>query len=226
MEKASKHLCPVTLELGGKSPCIVGKTANLQMAARRIVFGKLLNCGQTCVAPDYVLCHPEVKEAFIYALIEEIKTQYGENYLENENYGKIITKKHFDRITGLIENRKVVYGGESNEETLQIEPTIMDRVTWEDPIMQEEIFGPVLPILEYKDRKEIIREINSRPTPLALYVFTEELPSDAHSEEDALTILSFTLPPATWDLGAKAKAVWALIMAKPDLMNFHPAKVS
>ena len=174
MEKASKHLCPVTLELGGKSPCIVGKTANLQMAARRIVFGKLLNCGQTCVAPDYVLCHPEVKEAFIDALIEEIKTQYGENYLENENYGKIITKKHFDRITGLIENRKVVYGGESNEETLQIEPTIMDRVTWEDPIMQEEIFGPVLPILEYKDRKEIIREINSRPTPLALYVFTEE----------------------------------------------------
>ena len=174
MAKASKHLCPVTLELGGKSPCIVGKTADIQLAARRIIFGKLLNCGQTCVAPDYVLCHPDIKEEFIDALIDEIEKQYGKEYLKNENYGKIVSKKHFDRINALIQNRKVVYGGESNEETLQIEPTIMDRVTWDDPVMQEEIFGPVLPILTYKNREEVINEINSRPKPLALYVFTDE----------------------------------------------------
>lgn len=174
MAKASKHLCPVTLELGGKSPCIVGKTANIELAARRIVFGKLLNCGQTCVAPDYILCHSEVKEALIDALIEEIHNQYGKQYLENEHYGKIVSKKHFDRINGLIENRKVVYGGDSNEATLQIEPTIMDRVTWEDAVMQEEIFGPVLPILTYKNREEVIRQINDHPKPLALYVFTDE----------------------------------------------------
>ncbi len=174
MAKASKHLCPVTLELGGKSPCIVGKTANIELAARRIVFGKLLNCGQTCVAPDYILCHSEVKEALIDALIEEIQNQYGKQYLENEHYGKIVSKKHFDRINGLIENRKVVYGGDSNEATLQIEPTIMDRVTWDDAVMQEEIFGPVLPILTYKNREEVIRQINDHPKPLALYVFTDE----------------------------------------------------
>lgn len=174
MAKASKHLCPVTLELGGKSPCIVGKTANIELAARRIVFGKLLNCGQTCVAPDYILCHSEVKEALIDALIEEIQNQYGKQYLENEHYGKIVSKKHFDRINGLIENRKVVYGGDSNEATLQIEPTIMDRITWDDAVMQEEIFGPVLPILTYKNREEVIRQINDHPKPLALYVFTDE----------------------------------------------------
>lgn len=174
MAKASKHLCPVTLELGGKSPCIVGKTADIPLAAKRIVFGKLLNCGQTCVAPDYVLCHPEVKQELIEGLIAEIKTQYGENYLENEDYGKIVTKKHFDRINRLIDAGKTVYGGGSNEATLQIEPTIMDGVTWNDPVMQEEIFGPVLPILEYKNRKDVIDTINSRPRPLALYVFTDE----------------------------------------------------
>ena len=174
MAKASKHLCPVTLELGGKSPCIVGKTADIPLAAKRIVFGKLLNCGQTCVAPDYVLCHPEVKQELIEGLIAEIKTQYGENYLENEDYGKIVTKKHFDRINRLIDAGKTVSGGGSNEATLQIEPTIMDGVTWNDPVMQEEIFGPVLPILEYKNRKDVIDTINSRPRPLALYVFTDE----------------------------------------------------
>mgnify|MGYP003362339455 CR=1 FL=1 len=174
MAKASAHLCPVTLELGGKSPCIVGRTANIELAARRIVFGKLLNCGQTCVAPDYILCHPRVKAALIRAVIAEIETQYGEEYLENSNYGKIVSRKHFDRIDGLIDRDKVVYGGDSSEATLQIEPTIMDGVTWDDAVMKEEIFGPVLPILEYRDREEIIETINSRPRPLALYVFTEE----------------------------------------------------
>ncbi|MDO4870074.1 MAG: aldehyde dehydrogenase [Bacillota bacterium] len=174
MAKASEHLCPVTLELGGKSPCIVGKTADVELAARRIVFGKFLNCGQTCVAPDYILCHPEIKDSFIEAVIHEIKKQYGENYLENEDYGKIVSRKHFDRICGLINQDKVVYGGGSNEETIQIEPTVMDRVTFDDAVMQEEIFGPVMPILKYKDRKEVIDIINSRPRPLALYVFTGE----------------------------------------------------
>ena len=174
MAKASRHLCPVTLELGGKSPCIVGKTADLELAAKRIVFGKLLNCGQTCVAPDYILCHHAVKDQLIEALKEEIKLQYGENYLENEDYGKIISKKHFHRIKALIDEKKVVYGGGSNEETLQIEPTIMDKVKPDDAVMQEEIFGPIIPILEFKNRGQVIDFVNERPRPLALYVFTDD----------------------------------------------------
>ncbi len=174
MAKAAEHLCPVTLELGGKSPCIVGKTADIRLAARRIVFGKLLNCGQSCVAPDYVLCHHAIKGELVEALKEEIKLQYGEDYLDNADYGKIISKKHFDRITALIDKKKVVYGGRSNEETLQIEPTIMDNVTPEDAVMQEEIFGPIIPILEFRKRGEVIDFVNSRPRPLALYVFTDD----------------------------------------------------
>ncbi len=169
MEKAAKHLTPVTLELGGKSPCIVHSDADLKLAARRIVFGKYLNCGQTCVAPDYILCHHSAKDKFLEYVKSEVKRQYG-----NAEYGKIINRKHFDRVCGLIEPTKVVVGGNSNPETLQIEPTVMDNVTWEDAVMQEEIFGPVMPILTYNTIDEIIELVNRRDKPLALYIFAKD----------------------------------------------------
>ncbi len=171
-EKASKHLTPVTLELGGKSPCIVDETADLKLAARRIVFGKYLNCGQTCVAPDYILCHSIVKDEFLSYVKEEIKKQYGTNYLFNENYGKIISEKHFDRITGLIEKDKVVMGGRSNRESLKIEPTVLDNAAWDDAVMKEEIFGPIMPVLTFETIDEVIDVVNSHDKPLALYIFS------------------------------------------------------
>ncbi len=169
----AEHLTPVVLELGGKSPCIVDETANIRLAARRIVFGKYLNCGQTCVAPDFVLCNAAVKERFIQAVCEEIRTQFGENALQNPEYGKIINQKHFDRLLGLIAPEKIVYGGRSNHETLQIEPTVMDNVTMEDAVMGEEIFGPILPIMTYRTIAEIYDLLQDQPKPLALYLFSE-----------------------------------------------------
>ncbi|MGN1190185.1 MAG: aldehyde dehydrogenase family protein, partial [Candidatus Ornithospirochaeta sp.] len=159
MEKASKNLTPVTLELGGKSPVIVEKDADIPLAARRIVFGKVLNCGQTCVAPDYVLVDKSIKDRFVEAIKKEIVRQYGEKPLENPDYGKIINKKHFDRILSLIDKNKVVFGGGSNSDTLQIEPTVMVGVEGTDAVMQEEIFGPVLPILEYSHTEDAIKFI-------------------------------------------------------------------
>lgn len=172
MRHASEHLTPVTLELGGKSPCIVEKSANIKLAARRIVFGKFLNCGQTCVAPDYIFCDKEIKDR----LVSEIKRQIGKQFksapLTNKNYGKIINEKHFDRIVGLIDRTKVVYGGKTNRSNLKIEPTIMDNVAFSDAVMQEEIFGPVLPILTFDSLDQAIRKINCMAHPLALYIFT------------------------------------------------------
>lgn len=136
MRKASEYLTPVTLELGGKSPCIVDKTANLRLAAKRIVFGKFLNCGQTCVAPDYIYCDPEIKDALVAELRRQISRQYGKEPLKNRDYGKIINEKHFDRINSLIDPAKTVCGGGSSRETLQIEPTVLDNVTFDDPVMQ------------------------------------------------------------------------------------------
>lgn len=172
MKHASAHLTPVTLELGGKSPCVVAADANLALAAKRIVFGKYLNCGQTCVAPDYVYCDRLIKDRLVAEIKKQIAKQYGKNPLENENYGKIINEKHFHRILGLIEEDKVVYGGKSNDPSLQIEPTVMDNVTFDDAVMQEEIFGPLMPILTYESTEEAINKINSLPHPLALYIFT------------------------------------------------------
>lgn len=172
MKHASEHLTPVTLELGGKSPCIVEKSADIKLAARRIVFGKYLNCGQTCVAPDYIYCDPAVKDLLIQELKKQIIKQFGKTPLENKNYGKIVNEKHFQRIVRLIDKKKLVHGGKTNEHTLQIEPTILDNVTWDDPVMQEEIFGPVLPILTYDSIGQAAAKINSMPHPLALYIFT------------------------------------------------------
>ncbi len=173
MRKAADYLTPVTLELGGKSPCIVDKSANIKLSVKRIVFGKYLNCGQTCVAPDYIYCDRAVKDKFVKELKRQIQKQYGKNPLENKTYGKIINEKHFERILKLIDGDKVVYGGRSDKDTLKIEPTILNNVTFSDAVMQEEIFGPVLPILTYDHIDEVIRNINTMPKPLALYIFTE-----------------------------------------------------
>ena len=172
MESAAKHLTPVVLELGGKSPCIVEKTAKIDLAAKRIAFGKFVNCGQTCVAPDYILCDATVHDALVRALQREIKKQFGEHPLENTNYGKIVNEKHFDRLLGLIEEEKIACGGASDRAQLRIEPTVLDHVSWDDAVMQEEIFGPILPVLTYEKLEDALQIIEERPRPLALYCFT------------------------------------------------------
>ncbi len=174
MRNAAEYLTPVTLELGGKSPCIVDQTADIRLAARRIVFGKYLNCGQTCVAPDYIYCHRSVKDSLVKEIQRQIQLQYGEEPLHNPDYGKIINKKHFDRILGLIEEKKIVHGGNSDRDTLRIEPTVLDNVTFADPVMQEEIFGPLMPVLVFDSLDEAIAGINAMPHPLALYFFTSD----------------------------------------------------
>ena len=174
LRHTAETLTPVVLELGGKSPCIVDKTANLRLAAKRIVFGKFLNCGQTCVAPDYIYCDPEIKDALVAELRRQISRQYGKEPLKNRDYGKIINEKHFDRINSLIDPAKTVCGGGSSRETLQIEPTVLDNVTFDDPVMQQEIFGPVLPILTYDSLGSAVAKINSMAHPLALYLFTSD----------------------------------------------------
>lgn len=174
LSKAALNLTPVTLELGGKSPCIVEKTADIKLAAKRIVFGKYLNCGQTCVAPDYILCEASVKDEFIKCVIGEIRHQYGMDALNNADYGKIINRKHFDRIVGLIDKEKVVVGGMANPDTLKIEPTVMDKVTFDDAVMQEEIFGPVMPVLTFDSISEVVDIVNKHAKPLALYIFSSD----------------------------------------------------
>lgn len=171
---AAEYLTPVTLELGGKSPCIVDHTAKISLAAKRIVFGKYLNCGQTCVAPDYILCDRRIYPDLIRAIQKEIHRQFGKNPLKNPDYGKIINEKHFERLLGLIDKEKLVCGGESDPSTLQIAPTVLKDVTWEDAVMGEEIFGPILPILTYDSLDEAIRTVESHPHPLALYLFSED----------------------------------------------------
>lgn len=170
---AARDLIPVTLELGGKSPCIVEKSAKINLAARRIVFGKFLNCGQTCVAPDYILCDESIRKELLTAIQKEIIRQFGQDPLSNPNYGKIINEKHFHRILGLIDPDKLVCGGNSDESALRIAPTVMKDVTFKDPVMGEEIFGPLLPVLTYQSLDEAISLIESHPHPLALYLFTE-----------------------------------------------------
>lgn len=178
LRHAAEYLTPVTLELGGKSPCIVDATANIPLAARRIVFGKYLNCGQTCVAPDYILCDSRIHDQLVDAIRSEINRQFGENPLQNPDYGKIINEKHFHRLLGLIDPDKTVCGGQYDEQTLRIAPTVMTNVTWEDAVMGEEIFGPILPVLTYDGRQDfiswVIRCVEEYPHPLALYLFSED----------------------------------------------------
>ncbi len=174
MESASKHLTPVSLELGGKSPCIVDETANLDMAAKRIVWGKYLNAGQTCVAPDFLLAHKNVKNELITKMRKYIEEFYGSDPFNNPDYPKIINDKHFNRLLGLIQNETIVVGGQYNDQTHRIAPTILDNVTWDRPIMQEEIFGPLLPVLEFESLDDVIVAVNHHPKPLALYFFTQD----------------------------------------------------
>ncbi len=174
LERAAKHLTPVTLELGGKSPCIVHRSADIPLAAKRIVFGKFLNCGQTCVAPDYILCDEAVKDQLLRHLRLEIEEQFGKEYKYNLSYGRIISPKHFDRLVKLLDPQKIVHGGEYDRVTLRIEPTVMADVTWEDAVMQEEIFGPILPVLTFTEVPEVLHTVKSHGKPLALYLFARD----------------------------------------------------
>ena len=173
-EKASKNLTPVTLELGGKSPCVIDKTANLKISARRLAFGKFLNVGQTCVAPDYLLIEKSIKEEFLKYFKAEIVKMFGEEPLKNESYGKIINEKHFNRICRLIDKDKIIFGGESDEESQKIAPTILDNVTLDDACMKEEIFAPILPVITYEKVEEAINIILKFEKRLALYLFSTD----------------------------------------------------
>lgn len=175
MSSAAQHLTPVTLELGGKSPVIVDETANIDLAAKRLVFGKFINAGQTCVAPDYIMVHHSQKEELLKKLKYHINKQYPKNTKgEIIDYPRIVNEKHFQRLKNLMKGQNVAVRGKSDLEKLIIEPTILTDVPLDSPIMKEEIFGPLLPIIEYQDIKTVIKEIRSRPKPLALYVFSSQ----------------------------------------------------
>ena len=173
LRHTAENLTPAILELGGKSPCIIDSSAKIRLAAKRVVFGKYLNCGQTCVAPDYILCHKDIKDEFVKEVKIQIEKQYGKNPLENSDYGKIINQKHFERVSSLINTEKVVHGGKTNPQTQQIEPTVLDNVTWDDAVMQEEIFGPIMPILTYENLDQVIADLQKKQKPLALYIFSQ-----------------------------------------------------
>ncbi|WP_069649917.1 aldehyde dehydrogenase [Caloranaerobacter ferrireducens] len=187
MEAASKYLTPVTLELGGKSPCIVDEDADIDLAAKRIVWGKFLNAGQTCVAPDYLYLHKNIKNHFIKSAVKFIKGFFGENPLKSEDYTRIINIKHFNRLKNLLKDGDILYGGDFDEEKLYIAPTIIDNVTWEDSVMQEEIFGPILPLLVFEELDEVIETVNIHPKPLALYYFS----NDKEKQERVIKEISF-----------------------------------
>ena len=174
LRHTAEHLTPAVLELGGKSPCIVDASANIKLAAKRIVWGKYLNCGQTCVAPDYILCEKSIKDEFVAEVVKQIRQQFGRKPLENKDYGKIINEKHFARLRGLIDQSKVVIGGETNAETCQIAPTVMDNVTYEDAVMGEEIFGPIMPVLTFDSFESLMDELKDKDKPLALYLFSSD----------------------------------------------------
>ena len=182
---AAEHLTPVTLELGGKSPAFVTEKADLQIAAKRIVWGKFINAGQTCVAPDYLYVAENIKEKFLKVLIEEIKKR---NYTDNvDHYCKIINERNFDRLEKMIDREKVVFGGETNREKRYISPTVLDHVTWDDAVMQEEIFGPILPILTYKNLETAMQTVVEGEKPLSAYLFS----NDAKEHELFTEKLSF-----------------------------------
>ena len=187
MEAASKHLTPVTLELGGKSPCIVCDDADIDVAAKRIIWGKLINSGQTCIAPDYLIVHSDVKDELIRRMTRTIKDFYGRNPMESEDYGKIINKDHFERLIGYLDNGKTIMGGEYDEEKLKINPTFLENLSMYDDVMNEEIFGPIFPILEFQEIEEVFSIIEENPTPLALYLFTR----DKNVEREIVGEISF-----------------------------------
>lgn len=173
MEAAAKRLIPVTLELGGKSPTIVHEDADIEKAAARIVWGKFFNAGQTCIAPDYIYVHERVKEDLLIALKNKIEDFYGKQPFESPDYGRIIDQAAFDRLSSYLDVKKLFHGGQADRDKLQIGPTVLMDVSWSDPVMQDEIFGPILPVLSYKSIEDTLDVIKSKPRPLALYLFTE-----------------------------------------------------
>ncbi|MGF1512147.1 MAG: aldehyde dehydrogenase [Elainellaceae cyanobacterium] len=185
MEAAAKHLTPVTLELGGKSPCIVDEAADLEVAARRIVWGKFINLGQTCIAPDYVLAQEKVKPELLRHMRQAISEFFGADPAQSPDLARVVNERQFDRLAQLLEGEKVVMGGQTNRGDRYIAPTILDDVSWEAPVMQAEIFGPLLPVLTYRTLEDAIAQINARPKPLALYLFT-------NSQAVEKTVLSST----------------------------------
>lgn len=188
-QAASENLVPVTLEMGGKSPVIVDETANIKVASERICFGKFTNAGQTCVAPDYILVHESVKDDLITALSKTLREFYGQNIQQSPDYGRIVNLKHYYRLTSLLNSAQmnIVFGGHSDEDERYIEPTLLDHVTNDSAIMQEEIFGPILPILTYQSLDEAIAFIHQRPKPLSLYLFSE----DENATQRVINELSF-----------------------------------
>jgi aldehyde dehydrogenase (NAD+) len=174
MAAAAQHLTPVTLELGGKSPCIVDSNIHLDRTAKRIAWGKFINTGQTCIAPDYLLVQRQIKPDLVDRIKYYIKEFYGEDPAKSPDYGRIIHRQHFDRLIACLDRGKIVLGGDYNPIDRYLAPTLIDGVTWDDPVMQEEIFGPILPILTYDTLEEAIDRVNARPKPLALYFFSQD----------------------------------------------------
>jgi acyl-CoA reductase-like NAD-dependent aldehyde dehydrogenase len=174
MAAAAKHLTPVTLELGGKSPCVVDADIQVEQTAKRIVWGKFLNAGQTCVAPDYLLVNQRIKRDLLQAIASTIHDFYGDDPAQSQDYGRIINQHHFSRLTKLLQDGRILVGGKTNPDDRYIAPTVVDQVSLDDRIMQDEIFGPILPVLEYSNLEEAIALINSKPKPLALYVFSQD----------------------------------------------------
>ena len=172
MAAAAQHLTPLTLELGGKSPCIIDQDVSLETATKRIVWGKFFNAGQTCIAPDYVMVHKSIKNEFIRQCKKTVTEFYGQDVSSSPDLARIINHNHFDRLTGLLENTHILVGGEKDRNKRYLSPTIVDGIDWDHPIMNEEIFGPILPVLDYEDLDSVIRLVNSKPKPLALYFFS------------------------------------------------------
>lgn len=184
-QAAAKHMTPVTLELGGKSPAFVTESCNIKMSVRRLVWAKFLNAGQTCIAPDYVLVHQSVKEAFLNALVEEIRQ--SDFRIENGNYVQIINERNVDRLAAMLDPGAIYFGGTYKRDTRYFEPTVLINSSFDDKVMQEEIFGPILPVIEYNDLSEIIQKVKERPKPLSCYIFT----SDSHIKQRILNEISF-----------------------------------
>jgi acyl-CoA reductase-like NAD-dependent aldehyde dehydrogenase len=174
MSAAAKNLTPVTLELGGKNPCIVDQDVNIDPAARRIVFGKFINAGQTCIAPDYLLVHQSQKANLLERIRKYLSRFYGEDPRKSPDFARIINRHHFNRLHRLMKNGDVIIGGQSDPQDLYIAPTVITNLSWDDPVMQDEIFGPILPVLEFEDLSDVVSSINSRPKPLALYIFSNK----------------------------------------------------
>ena len=187
MEKAAKHLTPVCLELGGKSPCVVTPDIDIKIAAKRIIWGKFLNAGQSCVAPDYIAIHSSIYEKFLTELKNTIVEFYGENPRNNSDYARVVNETHFDRIVSYIDKSKLFFGGQSEKSALYVAPTILRDVAWNDRIMEDEVFGPVMPCFKYDDISTLLSQIAERPKPLAFYLFT----NDTGLQERVLANMSY-----------------------------------